>query len=119
MHKSGEFIESKIMLSEIFDCQKMGAQITYYRRFCLMAIAGIPAEDDDGNTATNKKAPAPRFINDKQVSNLESIINGHDDIRELVLKNCNGSMGSITIDRYPGAVEWIKGLVKEKGSKND
>ena len=50
LHSSGEFLESKMILPDLSDPQKVGASITYYRRFSLMSIAGIPAEDDDGNS---------------------------------------------------------------------
>lgn len=41
------------------DPQKMGAAITYARRYSLMALLGLAPEDDDGNSAS-KAANAPR-----------------------------------------------------------
>jgi hypothetical protein len=53
MHESGEFIASTLMLpTGKLDAQAAGSAITYARRYSLQAIAGIPAEDDDGNAAT-------------------------------------------------------------------
>ena len=52
MHDSGEFIASTLMLpTGKLDAQAAGSAITYARRYSLQSIAGIPAEDDDGNAA--------------------------------------------------------------------
>ena len=52
MHESGEFIASTLMLpTGKLDAQAAGSAITYARRYSLQSIAGIPAEDDDGNAA--------------------------------------------------------------------
>jgi len=54
MHESGEWISSKLLLPcTKQDPQAAGSAITYARRYALQAIAGIPAEDDDGNSATH------------------------------------------------------------------
>lgn len=56
MHSSGEWISSKLLLPMVKqDPQAAGSAITYARRYALQAIAGIPAEDDDGNAATHSK----------------------------------------------------------------
>jgi hypothetical protein len=53
MHKSGQSIVSSMILPDIADPQKLGSAITYFRRYSLISIAGIPAaEDDDGNSAS-------------------------------------------------------------------
>jgi hypothetical protein len=56
MHSSGEWLEQEyfIPLGKM-DAQAAGSAITYARRYALQAIAGIPAEDDDGNAATQAK----------------------------------------------------------------
>lgn len=53
MHESGEFLSQKftVQLAKQ-DAQGAGSAITYCRRYALQAIAGIPSEDDDGNSAT-------------------------------------------------------------------
>lgn len=120
MHTSQQTLHSRMLLPDIADPQKLGSAITYYRRYSLMAIAGIPAEDDDGNAASQAQAAQKtvKFITSEQVSQLEQMINGHSDIRELVLKNCNGSIEAITQDRFQGAVKWISGLIAEKEAQN-
>jgi hypothetical protein len=103
MHVSGEFIDSKMLLPKDPNPQKLGSAITYMRRYSLMAIAGIPAEDDDGNQASGNPLPKLDYISSKQVADLERLINGNDKVRAQVLANCNNNMSSITKDRYPGA----------------
>lgn len=54
MHESGEFIASTLMLpTGKLDAQAAGSAITYARRYSLQSVAGIPAEDDDGNQASS------------------------------------------------------------------
>ena len=57
LHVSGEFIssETEVVQKDKTDPQKYGASITYSRRFGLQSLVGLPAEDDDGNTASDKK----------------------------------------------------------------
>lgn len=42
-------------LPENPDPQKMGSAITYFRRYALVSLFCLQAEDDDGNVASNKK----------------------------------------------------------------
>ena len=50
----GDSVESSLSLPINLDAQKIGGAITYYRRYTLVALLGLQAEDDDGNTATGK-----------------------------------------------------------------
>lgn len=53
-HSSGQFIKSEFALStEGKASQAVGSEITYMRRYCLCAVLGIAADDDDdGNGAS-------------------------------------------------------------------
>jgi hypothetical protein len=55
-HKSGETITGRYPLrtANNSDPQKLGAAMTYARRYSLMAVVGIAPEDDDGNYASGK-----------------------------------------------------------------
>lgn len=50
---SGEKIESVVTVTakDATDPQKIGAAITYYRRYSLLALLGLAPEDDDGHAA--------------------------------------------------------------------
>jgi hypothetical protein len=59
MHESGEFIANEFMLKcAKNDPQGLGSAITYARRYGLQSVCGIPSEDDDGEGAMQRKAPA-------------------------------------------------------------
>ncbi len=54
-HESGEFIQSNYPLPETTDSQKLGAAITYARRYAICAMLSITAdEDEDGNFSSAK-----------------------------------------------------------------
>ena len=42
---------------EVGTAQKVGANITYGRRYSLVALLGLEDEDDDGNSTSETKAP--------------------------------------------------------------
>jgi ERF superfamily len=50
--ESGEQLESELTIPAIADPQKLGAAMTYYRRFSICSLLAIaPDDDDDGTTA--------------------------------------------------------------------
>jgi hypothetical protein len=54
LHTSGEFMEGRWILPQIDSDQKIGASITYARRYTLSALAGIAVEEDDDGNSTAK-----------------------------------------------------------------
>jgi len=59
MHESGEWISNILMLPMVKqDPQAAGSAITYARRYSLQSIAGIPSEDDDGNSTRQVAKPS-------------------------------------------------------------
>ena len=64
-HTSGEWIEDSIQMTEttlqgkVNDTQRLGASITYFRRYALSAIFGVAADEDvDGNIEQPRSKPA-------------------------------------------------------------
>lgn len=54
IHSSGQFLESVFTTPvKAFNPQKIGAIITYYRRYSVMAMMLIAPEDDDGQSITD------------------------------------------------------------------
>lgn len=52
MHSSGEWLETTVSAPAATDIQKLGSSISYLRRYSLMAVLSLAADDDDdGNTA--------------------------------------------------------------------
>jgi len=79
MHKSGEWISSKLIIKPVKDDpQGVGSAITYSRRYSYAAILGLVSdEDDDGNAASKKSDRAVEVSTPKPVENgssLQSII---------------------------------------------
>ena len=50
-------IESEIVMTDERDPQKMGSQISYFRRYSCSSLLSIQSEDDDANSAKPKPAP--------------------------------------------------------------
>ncbi len=57
--ETGQHIESSIKLPENSDPQKYGAIITYFRRYGIVSLLAIQAEDTDGNDTTEKTVYTP------------------------------------------------------------
>lgn len=59
-HSSGQWIQSELYVAPSkFDAQGAGSVVTYLRRYALMAMAGVSADDDDGNAAVTRPSPEP------------------------------------------------------------
>jgi hypothetical protein len=59
IHASGEWISSQYPVIPVKnDPQGIGSALTYARRYSLMAIVGLAAEDDDGNAASGREPTA-------------------------------------------------------------
>lgn len=62
LHESGEYISgiTEILSVKETDAQAQGSGISYARRYGLQSLFNVGAEDDDGNSASGKTAPALR-----------------------------------------------------------
>lgn len=69
MHESGEALTGEFPISGEGGIQMIGGRITYIRRYCLAAVVGIAADEDDETrladdtaprTAQRARRPAPR-----------------------------------------------------------
>lgn len=56
LHQSGEKVSGSIEIvsKDSLDPQKVGAGVTYMRRYMLTCMFGLEEDDDDGNTAAGK-----------------------------------------------------------------
>ena len=64
--ESGESIESELLITIPSDPQKLGAVMTYYRRFSLCSLLAIaPDDDEDGNTAKAVSVKASVDLTDR------------------------------------------------------
>ena len=86
-HTSGQEIEGGMPLHGVHDMQTLGSAITYARRYALVSVLGLVAdEDDDGAAASKPKPPTPiraveqptkkeaRLLNDEEEANMLAAI---------------------------------------------
>lgn len=57
MHESGESLTGEFPLSAEGGIQALGGRITYARRYCLAAIVGVAADEDDEGRLSQDSAP--------------------------------------------------------------
>lgn len=78
MHSSGEWVSGNYLIKPVKDDpQGVGSATTYARRYTLMAIVGIAAEDDDGEAAhgrSHQSAPSPLPKPDKLKSAFNAVM---------------------------------------------
>jgi len=59
VHASGEYLEDDVStMLPTGDPQAVGSAITYLRRYALQSVVGVAPEDDDGEAAHGRGAPA-------------------------------------------------------------
>jgi hypothetical protein len=59
-HESGESVASSYRLSSGADPQRLGSELTYFRRYLFCGLLGIaPDDDDDGNAAQKSPTTSP------------------------------------------------------------
>lgn len=65
IHESGDSLTTQIpLVLGKNDMQGLGSAITYARRYGIMSLLNLPAEDDDGNQASRGAAPNPKNLGD-------------------------------------------------------
>ena len=110
MHVSGQLISSEYPLVAGAP-QAMGSSMTYARRYCLSAICGITADDDDDANEAQKATPranphvtTAEDINDHKVDYdqdghpIENIPRGEDGIERLSKAMARPEYANLTAD---------------------
>ena len=115
MHESGEWMEQEYYLPlQKLDPQAAGSAITYARRYSLQAVAGIPAEDDDGEGSMLRGKP--KTISQPQVESLYDALEESDSDIEKFLKTFKKeSLEEFTEPEYVRALQMID-MKKEKAN---
>ena len=119
MHESGEYLEQEYYLPlQKLDPQAAGAAITYARRYALQSIAGIPAEDDDGESAVLRGKP--KTITPPQVESLYDALSESDSDLEKFLRTFGKtSVESFTEPEYIRALQMIEMKMDKGGDDAD
>jgi len=75
--ESDSSINSFIELTGIKDPQKVGIEITYFRRYTLTSLLGLQAEDEDGNVGKNpsetKQHKAVELTSEQKLNNCKNL----------------------------------------------
>jgi hypothetical protein len=120
MHSSGQWVEASGRMKPMKnDPQGVGSAITYARRYGLQAIAGIPAEDDDGNAATrgNANGHADHVVTGEQLANLVALIEEAKPNREKFFAHFKiAAYRELKQSQYSEAVRLLEGL-RSKAAK--
>jgi hypothetical protein len=109
-HESGEYIESEypLITKDNSDPQKLGAAITYARRYSMMAMLGIAPEDDDGNTASGRSSSAAPAKSAAAKPKAAPANGGPSDAQKrLVSKLVESKLGATGPDEFLEAVRKI------------
>lgn len=76
LHTSGQWLRGKNAMRPVkSDPQSVGSAITYARRYGIMAMLGIAAEDDDGAAASGTQTSV-----EKAVSTAKEVFSGAKDV---------------------------------------
>lgn len=120
IHKSGEFIaETLRMPVNKWDAHGIGSGITYGRRYGLMSMLGLAADDDDGNGAVERapatvqpvKKSAPEMNSKLKASAIEAADQGTIGL--------NNWWKTLTPDERNSISEDFRAELKKKAAEKD
>jgi len=87
--ETGEVVMSSLKLPEITDPQKLIAATTYYRRGTLQCLLALDAEDDDGNTVSNKTPKAKPALSQERFQAGLDKVNSNEITKEQFIDLCS------------------------------
>ena len=87
--ETGEVVMSSLKLPEITDPQKLIAATTYYRRGTLQCLLALDAEDDDGNTVSNKTPKKKPALSQERFQSGLDKVNANEITKEQFIDLCN------------------------------
>ena len=127
MHKSGQWIEEKWTMPAVkAGPQQYGSLITYFRRYSIAAIFGIPQTDKDANDIQlaadghHGNKSAVEVISKEQLQTLKQIIKDNDLDEQLFVNACKISdLSELPAKRFDLAFEKLSKKAHEKaGGEN-
>lgn len=82
--ETGEVVNTVALPSiETTDAQKLGSWITYMRRYGILTVLGISAEDDDGKETKNDKPATVHKVSTTEYTQMLSKITNAESLEEL------------------------------------
>jgi len=117
-HSSGQSLTSSMILPSNDKPQQIGSAISYWRRYQLMSLLALPADDDDGNQA-QRAAEIDESMRDR-ITQEEAAAFSEDldkvpDHRDKLLAFMKQSLGitSLSAIKRPTYDKWRKRLDEE------
>jgi ERF superfamily len=127
LHGSGQWMSIEIRLAfkadgKVNEMQAMGSALTYARRYaisCLLNLAADKESDDDGEKSSPKnhmtETQKTKVIDPKQLIEIESLLKGHEDIKQEVLQIKGINMLSfLALESFEPAKKWIEEQIEKK-----
>lgn len=118
---SGEIVaESSLRLTDGLNAQQKGSEITYFRRYTLQSLLGLEAEDEDGNIASQPKAPTPATPEpEKWLNDVDKDGNPTKEWHRVVLGVNDGKITSVNdVRKYfkvsKAVADKIEALLRDK-----
>lgn len=84
---TGETLEAYYQLDHNPNPQKVGSEITYYRRYLLSSLLSLQADDDDGNKASEKKPEDTKQWLNEQTKEWDAVMKAIEDgkVKDLAI----------------------------------
>lgn len=104
-------LECEMVIPETVDIQKLGAAVTYLRRYSIQSLLALEAEDEDGQTVgkiTKPKAKLPKATNE-QLDTLNDLIVRHSVTESNILTHYGvHKLEELTKDHAEIVIEQLK-----------
>jgi len=111
LHSSGQWIDGLYpVITQKNDPQGLGSGMSYSRRYSLMAMVGIPASDDDAESATNRTAPLMPFETAAQ-----RVEKGTDTVADGFISEKQAARLFAIAKKNKVSNDQIKGVLKKYG----
>lgn len=87
-----------------------GKAYSYAFKYALLKLFFLETGDDDPEAyhVERIKDSKEKRITKEQVQEIEVLINGHEDIRDRILKRFGGDFKTITVSQFKNVMAWIE-----------
>lgn len=135
LHKSGEFLDSRIalVLPPNANPQAIGSCITYFKRYAYASLIGVVADDEDDDagraeqshreyTTTYKQPVAQKpsakvVLSDRELAVLEYELKDAPELIDSILRRYEiGELKEIPVGAYSATLERIREIKRNKGT---
>lgn len=118
-HESGQSISSDFPFVPEISPQKVGSQLTYFRRYSLASILNLAADDDDdAEVAQSTYEDRPDLATEAQKKAICGMVRdlGHngDFLKELCLKHGCSDINQMTKANASLAIKFLQQLKEQK-----